>query len=107
MTAIRAHWQQGRVVLDQPATWAEGSPLVICDADEVESNGDGDELIFMTEESQLSETEAIARRLAKFDAMPVLEMTAEDEAAMWAWQKRMGDYTVEAMRQEWLRNEEP
>ena len=105
MTVIRGHWQEGRVVLDQPATWDEGSPLVICDADEAVSSGD--ELNFMTEESQGSDPESIARRLAEFDAMPVLEMTAEDEAAMWAWQKRMGDYTIEAMRQEWLRNEEP
>ncbi len=105
MTAIRAHWQEGRVVLDQPATWAEGSPLVICDADETVTSGN--ELNFMTEESQGSDPESIERWIAEFDAIPVLEMSAEDEAAMWAWQKRMGDYTVEAMRQEWLRNEEP
>ena len=103
MTAIRAHWREGRVVLDQPATWAEGSPLVICDADETVTSGN--DLNFMTEEDALrSDPESIARRLAEFDAMPVLEMTAEDEAAMWAWQEQMGDYTVEAMRQQWLRN---
>ena len=103
MTAIRGHWQEGRVVLDQPAAWPEGSRLVVCDLNEVPANGE--EIVGMTEEEQGDDPESIAKWLADFDAIPPLEMSPEDEAEMWAWQKQVGDYTKDKMREQWLRGE--
>lgn len=105
MTAIRGHWQQGRVVLDQPPSWAEGSRLVILEADESRLRIDPDELVFMTEEEQGDDPESIAKWIADCDAIPPLEMTPEEEAEMWAWHKKVGDYTIEAVRKQWLQGE--
>lgn len=105
MTAMIGHWKQGRVVLDQPASWAEGARLVILEADEAKSKRGPDDLVFMTEEEQGDDPESIAKWIAECDAIPPLEMTPDEEAAMWAWQKKVGDYTIEAVRQQWERGE--
>ena len=105
MAMIRAHWNQGRVVLDQPASWAEGSRLVVLQADESCLKVGPEDLVFMTEEEQGDDLESIAHWIADCDAIPPLEMTPEEEAAIWAWQKKVGDYTIEAVRQQWLRGE--
>ncbi|MBC7818774.1 MAG: hypothetical protein IAG10_17935 [Planctomycetaceae bacterium] len=105
MTAIRGHWQEGRVVLDQPATWSEGSRLIVCELDEATPRANGEEIVGMTEEEQGDDPESIAKWIADFDAIPPLEMSAEDEAAMWAWRKQVGDYTKNAVREQWLRGE--
>ncbi len=102
MTAIHGHWQEGRVILDQPARWAEGSRLVVCDLDEAGSSTNHDEIVGMTEQEQGDDPESIARWLAEFDSIPPLEMSADEEAAMWAWQKQVGDHTTDAMREQWL-----
>ena len=105
MTAIHGHWQEGRVVLDQPATWAEGSRLIVCDFNEMPSAANDDEVGGMTEVEQGDDPESIARWLVEFDSIPPMEMSAEEEAAMWSWQKEVGDYTVNAVREQWLRSE--
>ena len=67
MTAIRAHWNQGRVVLDEPVELAEGSRLIVMPADETG-------LLGMTEEEQRDDVESIARWIADCDAIPPLDM---------------------------------
>lgn len=105
MTSIRGHWQQGRVVLDQPPSWAEGSRLVILEADETGSKANDDEFVGLTEEEQGDDPESIAKWIATMDAIPPLEMSPEDEAAMWSWRQKMKDYNIEAVRQQFLRGE--
>ena len=105
MTAIRGQWRQGRVVLDQSVSWAEGSRLVVSEADEVESKASDDEIVGLTEDQQGDDPESIAKWIATMDAIPALEMSPEDEAAMWEWQQRMKDYNIEAVRQQFLRGE--
>ena len=105
MTAIRGHWQQGQIVLDQPVAWADGAHLVIFEADQAHSKVGQEDLVFMTEEEQGDDPESIARWIADCDSIPTLEMTPEEEAEMWAWHKQVGDYTIEAVRQQWLRSE--
>ena len=100
MTMIRAHWNQGRVVLDEPAELSEGCRLIVTPADETEIRG-------MTEEEQGDDPASIAKWIAEWDSIPPLEMSPEEEAEMWAWHKRVGDYTIEAIRQQWQRNDEP
>ena len=99
MTAIHGHWQDGRVILDQPARWAEGLRLVVCELDETGLRTNCDEIVGMTEEQQGDDPQSIARWLAKFDSIPPLEMSADEEAAMWAWQKQVGDYTTNGVSQ--------
>ena len=105
MTMIRAHWNQGRVVLDQPAVWAEGSPLVVLEASDVESQGNPDELVGLTEDEQADDPESIAKWIARMDAIPPLEMSSEEEAAMWDWRQKMKAYNIEAMRQQFQKGE--
>lgn len=105
MTAIRGHWQEGRVVLDQPAAWAEGARLVVCDLDEATSRANGDEIVGMTEEEQGDDPESIAKWIAEMDAIPPLEMSPEDEAAMWEWRRKMKAYNIEAVRQQFQKGE--
>ncbi|MFM9961723.1 MAG: hypothetical protein ACKV2Q_10905 [Planctomycetaceae bacterium] len=102
---IRAHWNQGQVVLDQPASWADGSRLVVLEADEVESHHLGDEIVGLTEDEQADDPESIAKWIARMDAIPPLEMSPEDEAAMWEWRQRMKAYNIEAVRQQFQRGE--
>ena len=105
MTAIRGHWQQGQIVLDQPVAWADGAHLVIFEANDAHSKVGPEDLVFMTEEEQGDDPESIARWIARMDAIPPLEMSAEDEAAMWSWRQKMKDHNIEAMRQQFQRGE--
>ena len=105
MSAIRGVWQGGRVVLDQPAKWSEGSRLVVCELDEATSPANRDEIVGMTEEEQGDDPESIAKWIARMDAIPPLEMSLEDEAAMWEWRNKMKAYNIDAMRQQFQRGE--
>ena len=98
MTAIRAHWNQGRVVLDEPVELAEGSRLIVMPADETG-------LLGMTEEEQRDDSESVARWIADCDAIPPLNMSTQDEAAMQSWRQRMKDHNIEALREQWSKGE--
>ncbi|MFM9963951.1 MAG: hypothetical protein ACKV2Q_22340 [Planctomycetaceae bacterium] len=106
MTAIRGHWKQGRVVLDQPTPWAEGARLVILEANDAEAKANDDEIVGLTEDEQEDDPESIAKWIAEWDSIPPLEMSPEEKAEMWAWHQRVGDYTVEAIRQQWEKDGE-
>ena len=98
MTTIRAHWKQGHVVLDEPIDLAEGSRLIVMPVDEANLQG-------MTEDEQADDPDSIARWIAACDAIPPLDMSPEDEAAMMSWQQRMKDHNIEALRTQWLKGE--
>jgi hypothetical protein len=84
MSAVKATWKNGQVVLDKPADWPEGHRLIVREevpAEQRETN-DGE---------QDDDPEAKARWIAAFDAIPPIRMTAEEEAAWQAARKAQRD----------------
>jgi len=73
MNVIKATYQNGQFVPDQPVDWPEGKRVVIAPADEPSfaQTADGE---------QTDDPESIARWIKEFDAIPPLEMTPEEEA---------------------------
>jgi len=68
MSAIKATWNDGQVVLETPPNWPEGRRLVVVEDPEPDDDIQGDD------------PESIARWIAAVDAIPPLEMTAKEEA---------------------------
>ena len=93
MNTIQGTYKNGHIELDRPADWPEGCRVTV-EAEAV------DEIRFMTEEEQSNSPEAIASWLAEFDAIPPLPMTPAAEAGWLAWQDRVKDYTIEAVRRQ-------
>lgn len=71
-------WKDGRVVLDEPADWPEGSRIVVSPLIPARSTEGG------ADEQENDDPESIARWIDAFDAIPPLEMTPEEEAR---WQE--------------------
>jgi hypothetical protein len=80
MSAIKAMWSDGQVVLETPPDWPEGRRLVVVE-DPVPDD-----------DNQADDPESIARWIAEFDAIPPLEMTAEEEAEWQAARKAQRDF---------------
>lgn len=93
MSAIHATWKNGQVQLDTSVNWPEGCRLVITEDKE-------DDLVFMTEEEQSDDPQAIERWIAEFRALPPLEMTPEQEREMLEWRKKVKEYNLEAVRRQ-------
>ena len=72
-TTLTGIWRHGQVILDSPADWPEGCRVVVI-RDFVPY------FVGTTGDEQADDPESIARWLAKFDAIPRLEMTPEEEA---------------------------
>jgi hypothetical protein len=77
MSAVKATWQNGQVVLQGKADWPEGRRLVVAEDQFVD-------LEFMTEDEQSDDPEAIERWVQEVQALPALTMTPEQEAEMLA-----------------------
>jgi hypothetical protein len=71
MSAVKAIWKDGHVVLQGRPDWPDGLRLVVA-----EEAMPGDD-------NQADDLESVARWIAAVDAIPPLEMTVEEEAA---WQ---------------------
>jgi hypothetical protein len=93
MSFVRAVYQGGRVIVEDPVEWPEGCRLRI----EPERLG---EIHFMTEEEQSDDPEAIARWIAEFDSIPPLKWSEEEITAWETWQQKMKAYNLEASRKE-------
>ena len=93
MSAIKATWKNGAVVLDNPADWPEGHRLVVIE----ERSPDVE---FMTEAQQSDDPEAIERWIEELRAAPVLTMTPEQEAEMTAWRQKAKEFNLQARRQQ-------
>ncbi len=81
MNTIAGTYQQGRIVLRSPVDWPEGSRV------EVMLVEAGIDKMGMTEEEWPSDPQGIAELLARMDQCEPLEMTAEEEADLAAWQQ--------------------
>jgi hypothetical protein len=96
MSAVRATWKNGQIVLDGPVAWPEGLRLVI----EPEPAGAGDDTPLTAEE--------IARTLAAMDKVEPFDMTDEERAALEAerrarkeWEKAHFAERAEKLRGMW------
>lgn len=92
MSAIRATWQNGQVLLDNPADWPEGHRLVVME--EHPAN-----IEFMTEDEQSDEPQAVERWIEELHALPALTWTPEQEAEVMAWRQKAKEFNLQAMRQ--------
>ena len=87
MTAIETTVKNGRIVVDAPADWPEGSRVIVERAPAHHELG-------MTEEEQGDDPQSIARWLAEFDAIPPLRMTPEEEAEWRAARQAQKEYEI-------------
>lgn len=91
MSALKATWVNGQVVLDGPADWPEGRRLEVREAFGIE---------FMTEEEQGDDPESIRRWIEDLDSIPPVSIDPEKEAAWKAWEEEMRRYNIEAVRRQ-------
>ncbi len=70
--ALTGTVKNGQVMLDSPAQWPEGCRVVVMRATLSEPLG-------ATGDEQADDPESISRWITAFDAIPPLEMTAEEE----------------------------
>ena len=90
MNAIPGIWKDGRIVPTQPINWPDGTPLRI-EPIKLPSRA--------TPEADLSgdDPTSIARRIAFYDALPPLRMSAAEEAEWREARRRMKDHTITKM----------
>jgi hypothetical protein len=88
---IKATWKNGQVVLDSSADWPEGSRLIILEepATTIE---------FMTEEEQSDDPVAIQRWIDDLRAIPAVPQQPLQETEQIAWQEKVKEFNVEAVR---------
>jgi hypothetical protein len=94
MTKIRGRFIDGKVVLEgPPPDWEEGLELDI-----------GPHRNGTSEENDIDEPmetpEEIEAWIAAMDAIPPLKMTPEEEAEFNEWNRKIGEYSKEAMRKQ-------
>ena len=91
METISGVWQDGRIMLDEPVSWADGQRLAVAPLP--------DHAVELMEESeQPNDPEARRRWAEELLASPTLTAEDVDEAALAAWRLRMKETNLEAMR---------
>ena len=93
MSAIKATWKSGQVLLDSPADWPDGRRLVVAEDRPADVE-------FMTEDEQSDDPKAVERWIEELRALPALTMTPEQEAEMIAWQRKVKEFNLEAVRRQ-------
>ncbi len=88
--AIKAIVRNGRVEIDAPDEWPEGTQVMIEALPQEESLG-------MREEDWPTTPEGIAALLKSWKEMEPLEMTPDEEAAWNAWRQKVKEYTIANM----------
>jgi hypothetical protein len=86
MKAIKATVKAGRVEVQVPAEWAEGTQVEILP----QSAGGG----FLEDDSALS-PEEIARTLAAMDKVEPFDITDDESAKLEAWQRKVREYSID------------
>ena len=90
MIAVHAKWKDGRVVVDEAVDWPEGCELEVRP---VTANGS------VEEDSQANDLEAITRGIAEFQAIPPLQMTADEEAEWQAARQAQRQFELQTFDQ--------
>jgi hypothetical protein len=93
MSALKATWKGGQVVLEGRADWPEGSRLIVR-----EEGPAGIE--FMTEEEQGNDPEAIRQWLDELRAIPPVPVDQAKEVERLAWEEEMRRFNIEAVRKQ-------
>jgi len=94
MAILTGTFKNGSILLDHPPVdWGEGERVTIHALP-------GEGVVGMTEEEQGDDPESIERWIEWNRSIPVLEMTAEEEADMHAWREKVKAYNLEAMRRQ-------
>lgn len=96
MSTVKARFVNGQVVLQDPVNWVDGTELRI---EPVNQTTWG-----MTEEDQGDDPEAVAQWIRDYEAIPPLQMTAEEERDLLGWRQKMKAYNVEAVRRKMEEN---
>jgi len=92
MKTIHAIWKNGQIVPTQPIDWPDGTTLIIEPIEEPHPDE--------SEEDLWSEDPAsIARRIAFYEALPPLRMSASEEGQWQAARQEMKDYTIAKMQE--------
>jgi len=87
MTPVKGVVKNGQVVLDEPYDVPDGTPVEVVPTDP--------RFTFGIEEDDWDDTpEGIEAWLRWFDALEPLEMTAEEEAELQAWRRKVKEYHV-------------
>ena len=90
MIAVHAQWKDGKIIVDEPIDWPDGCDLEVRP------------VTFNSSESadvQSNDPEAVARWIAEFQAIPPLEMTAEDEAEWQAAKQAQREFELKTFNQ--------
>lgn len=90
MKAITATWTNGHIEPDEKADWPDGCRLRVEPLDQRESIG-------MREEDWSSTPEAIAEWLNWYGSLEPLEFTAQEEAELAAWRRKVKEFTIANM----------
>src|SRR5437763_1516735 len=93
MSAVKALWKNGQVILQSPADWPEGSRLVVAEDAATDVN-------FMTEEQQSDDPQAVQQWIDELRTLPAVPLTAEQEADLVAWRQRVKDFNLAAVRRQ-------
>jgi hypothetical protein len=80
-------------VLEGKVDWPDGSQLLVLEAPP-------QEIDFMTEEDQSGDPAAVQGWIDELNAIPPLPMTAEQEAEMQSWRKKVKELNIEAVRRQ-------
>jgi hypothetical protein len=102
MNGVEGVVKEGKIVLDSLPNWPEGSRVIVRPLQRGDANGTKGERLLrgMTEDEQGDDPESIAKWLAEYDALEPLRISAEEEADLNAWRKKMREYNVEAVRRQ-------
>ncbi len=93
MVKTRGRYVNGQVVFEGPKPdWAEGTELDIA----LHRNGVPDDDV-----DRIETPEEIEAWIAAVEAIPPLKMTAEEEAEFNEWNRKVGEYSKEAVRKQW------
>jgi hypothetical protein len=87
MILLRGTIQNGQVVLPRPADLPDGTEVTVLTHDPAESLG-------IADEEWPTDTEGIARLLARMERVEPFDMTAEEEAEVEAWRRKVKEYTL-------------
>ncbi|MBW3599211.1 MAG: hypothetical protein KY475_18315 [Planctomycetes bacterium] len=90
MSALKAVWKQGRVVLQGPADWPEGCRLIV--QEDILSP-----IEFMTEDEQGDDPAAIQGWIDELREIPP---APADDPEWDAWENAMRLHNIEAVRQQ-------
>ena len=90
MIAVHAKWKDGRVVVEEAVDWPEGCELEVRPKT-FNSLEDDD--------AQANDPAVIARWIAEFQAIPPLQMTAEEEADWQAARQAQREFELQSFDQ--------